>query len=142
VEVDGRLCIDGFLSDPMPVGVAIREGAGVILAVGFESPNQRRINSPARFAFQLSSIMTNTPVQVDVRVPSTRAPRRSDSDRAAVRQHVGLFDTAKIGYVIEEGERAAAEQVPYLRRLLGLGEPANRSDRPVRRRPMTASGSP
>jgi len=35
-----------------------------------------------------------------------------------------LFDTAKIGYVIEEGERAAAEQIPYLRRLLGLDEPA------------------
>jgi NTE family protein len=33
-------------------------------------------------------------------------------------QRVGLFDTDKIPYVIEEGERAAEEPVPYLRRLL------------------------
>ena len=36
-------------------------------------------------------------------------------------QHVGLFETAKLAYVIEEGEKAAEEQIPYLRRLLDLG---------------------
>jgi NTE family protein len=33
-------------------------------------------------------------------------------------RRVGLFDTAAIPYVIEQGERAAEEQLPYLRRLL------------------------
>ena len=45
-RVNGRLCIDGLLSDPMPVGVAIREGGGVILALGFESPYQERSLPP------------------------------------------------------------------------------------------------
>ena len=33
-------------------------------------------------------------------------------------ERVGLFETRKIPYVIAEGERAAEEQLPYLRRLL------------------------
>ncbi|MEP7083133.1 MAG: patatin-like phospholipase family protein [Betaproteobacteria bacterium] len=120
-RVDGRLCIDGFLSDPMPVGVAIKEGAGVILAVGFESPYQRRVNSPARFAFQISSIMTNNLFKSAF---SFHQLAHHDEVIPIVPQfdkHVGLFETAKIGYVIEQGERAASEQIPYLRRLLGIG---------------------
>ena len=34
------------------------------------------------------------------------------------KDRISLFDTDKIPYVIEEGERAAERQVPYLRRLL------------------------
>ena len=117
----GRLCIDGFLSDPMPVGVAMRENAGVILAVGFESPNQRNVNSPARFAFQLSSIMTNNLFKSAFAFHQLAHHDEVIPVVPQFTERVGLFDTAKIGYVIEEGERAAAEQIPYLRRLLGMG---------------------
>ena len=138
-RVDGRLCIDGFLSDPMPVGVAIKEGAGVILAVGFESPNQRRVNSPGRFAFQLSSIMTNNLFKSMFAFHQLAHHDEVIPIVPQFDQHVGLFDTAKIGYVIEEGERAAAEQLPYLRRLLGLGDPAS----PAGAAPaLVTSGSP
>lgn len=33
-------------------------------------------------------------------------------------QRISQFDTDKIPYIIEEGERAAEEQVPYIRSLL------------------------
>jgi hypothetical protein len=35
---------------------------------------------------------------------------------------VNLFDTHKFAHVIACGARAAEEQVPYLRQLLGLGQ--------------------
>ena len=38
-------------------------------------------------------------------------------------QRIHLFDTDKIPYVIEEGERAAEEQLPYLRQLLSASGP-------------------
>src|SRR4029450_4354677 len=57
--IDGRLYIDGYMSDPLPVGVAIREGADVIVAMGFDSPYQERISTAGRFAFQVSSILSN-----------------------------------------------------------------------------------
>jgi len=34
------------------------------------------------------------------------------------REHIHLFDTEKIPYIIEEGARAMEAQLPYLRRLM------------------------
>jgi NTE family protein len=34
------------------------------------------------------------------------------------KERIGLFDTDKIPYIIEEGERAAEEQLPYIRQLI------------------------
>jgi NTE family protein len=36
-------------------------------------------------------------------------------------ERIGLFATSKIPMIIEQGERAALEQVPYLRKLLSAG---------------------
>jgi NTE family protein len=41
-----------------------------------------------------------------------------------LRERARTFDTEKIDYIIEEGERATLEQVPYLRRLLAVQPPA------------------
>jgi NTE family protein len=118
-RVGERLLMDGFLSDPMPVGVAIREGAGVIVTMGFESPYQTRVNGILRFAFQLSSINSNNLLRANYSFHNLAhhseilpiVPRFKDA--------IHLFDTDKIPAVIAEGERAAEDLVPQLRRLLG-----------------------
>lgn len=118
-RVGERLLVDGFMSDPLPVGVAMKEGANVIVAMGFESPMQRNVNSLARFSFQLSSIMTNNLLRSNFAFHNMAHHAEIIPVIPEFKQRVGLFDTAKIPYIIEEGERAAEEQVPYLRRLLG-----------------------
>ncbi len=117
-RIGDRLLIDGFMSDPLPVNVAMREGADVIIAVGFESPYQRRFNTLGRFSFQLSSIMTNNLLKS--RFAFHNLTHHSEVILIVPRfdKRVGLFETEKIPYVAEVGERAAQEQVPYLRRLL------------------------
>jgi NTE family protein len=116
--VDGRLMLDGCLSDPLPVGVAMREGARVIVAMGFESPYQSRIDSPARFAFQISSIMNNNLLRANYAFHSLAHHAEVISIVPEFNTRIRLFDVDKIPYVIEEGERAAEAQLPYLRRLL------------------------
>ena len=116
--MDGRLLIDGFLSDPLPVGVAMREGAHVIVAMGFESPVQASIRSPARFAFQLSSIMTNNLLKANFAFHNLAHHAEVLPVIPEFRERVRLFDTDKIPYIIEEGARTAEAQLPYLRRLL------------------------
>jgi NTE family protein len=123
-RVNGRLCIDGLLSDPVPVGVAIREGGGVILALGFESPYEERISSATRFAFQLSSLMTNNLRKSLFAFHSMAHHDEVISIIPQFRERVDMFDTEKIDYLIEEGERATLEQLPYLRRLLAVQTPA------------------
>src|SRR5690606_3469184 len=60
---DGRLLIDGAASNPLPVDVAIREGADIILALGFQSPLPHRVRSVSRYAFYINSLMTNNLMQ-------------------------------------------------------------------------------
>lgn len=117
-RVDGRLLVDGYLSDPMPVGVAIKHGADVILAMGFESPYQARMNSLMRFSFQVSSIMSNNLLKANYAFHSMVHYSEVISIIPEFDQRIGLFDTEKIPYIIEAGERATEEQLPYLKRLL------------------------
>ena len=116
--VDGRQLIDGFMSDPLPINVAIREGANVIIAMGFESPMQTKINSVGRFSFQLSSIMTNNLLKSRYAFHNLTHHSEVILIVPEFEQRVRLFDTEKIPYIIEVGERAAEQQIPYLRRLL------------------------
>jgi len=117
-KIDGHLYVDGFLSDPMPVGVAIKHGANVIVTMGFESPYQPRATSVLRFAFQLSSIMSNNLLRANYAFHNLAHHTEILPIIPQFRERIHLFDTDKIPYVIEEGERAAEQQLPYLRRLL------------------------
>lgn len=127
--VRGRMLVDGFLSDPLPVGVAVKEGAQVIIAMGFESPYQSAIRSPARFAFQLSSIMTNNLLRSSFAFHNLAHHGEVIPIIPEFGRRIRLFETESIPYIVEEGERAAERQIPYLRRLL-----ADRAD-PARELP-------
>ncbi len=124
-RVGERVLVDGFLSDPMPVGVAIREGGNVIVTMGFESPYQNRIDGVLRFAFQLSSITSNNLLRANYSFHNLAHHAEILPIIPQFRERLHLFDTDKIPYVIEEGERAAEKILPQLRRLLsatGSGE--------------------
>jgi NTE family protein len=121
VEIGGRLLLDGCMSDPMPVAVAMQEGADVILTLGFESPYPNRIRSASRYAFHITSVYTNNLLRANFAFNNLAhhteiLPIIPEFDRP-----VRLFDTHLIPYVIEEGERAAEAQLPYLRKLLQPG---------------------
>lgn len=117
-RIGDKLLIDGFLSDPLPIGVAIRQGAHVIVAAGFESPYQSSIHSAGRFAFQLSAIMSNNLLKSNFAFHSLAHHSEIIPIIPRFEQRVRLFDTDKIPYIIEAGERAAEEQLPYLRELM------------------------
>jgi NTE family protein len=117
-QVGDRWLLDGCLSDPLPVDVAIREGASVILAMGFESPYPRAIRSGTRYAFQINSIYTNNLLRANYSFHNLAhhteiIPVLPDFERP-----IRLFDTDQFSYVIEQGERANEAQLPYLHRLL------------------------
>src|SRR5581483_9656769 len=117
-RVNGRLLVDGYLSDPMPVGVAVKEGANIILAMGFESPYQVKLNSLMRYTFQVSSIMSNNLLKANYAFHSLAHHSEVIPIIPEFQQHIGLFDTQKIPYIIEEGKRATEAQIPYLKKLL------------------------
>jgi len=121
-EVEGKLMLDGCLSAPLPVDVAIKEGADVILAMGFESPYPRRIRSATSYAFHVNSIYTNNLFRANYSFHNLAHHAEIIPIVPDFGEPVNLFDTHKFGHVIACGARAAEEQLPYLRQLLAEPE--------------------
>lgn len=117
-EVNGRWLVDGCLSNPLPVDVAIREGADIILAMGFEAAYPRRIKSATRYAFQINGVYTNNLLRASYSFHNLAHHAEILPVLPEFDGPVGLFDTGKFDQVIAAGERAAEAQMPYLRQLL------------------------
>ncbi len=118
-RIGERFLIDGAVSNPLPVDVAIREGVELILAVGFETPAPRRIKSISRFVFHLNSVMTNNLYRANFAFHNLAHHAEIITVLPDFTQQVSLFDTQHIPYVIQQGEQAMEQQLPYLQRLLG-----------------------
>ena len=117
-KINGRYLMDGFQSDPLPIGVAIKEGADIIVAMGFESPYQERITSLMRYNFQVSSVTSNNLLKTNYAFHNLAHHSEIIPILPEFQQRVKLFDTDKLPYVIEEGVRAAETQLPYIKGLL------------------------
>jgi NTE family protein len=115
---NGRLLIDGAASNPLPVDVAIREGADIILAMGFQSPLPSRIKSVSRYAFYINSLMTNNLLNSNFAFHNAVHHAEIISVFPEFERPIRLFDTDQIPYVIEQGEKAMHEQLDYVKRLL------------------------
>jgi NTE family protein len=118
-KVNGRYLVDGFQSDPLPIGVAIKEGADIIIAMGFESPYQDRITSLMRYNFQMSSITSNNLLKTNYAFHNLAHHSEIIPILPEFKEKIKLFDTDKLPYVIEEGERATETQLPFIKGLLG-----------------------
>lgn len=117
-RVDGRTLCDGCLSDPMPVDVAMQEGADVILTMGFEAEYPREVSTALKFAFQVTSVYTNNLYRANYSFHNLAHHAEIVPVMPVFEERVGLFSTEKIPYVIKQGERAAEEVLPYVKRLL------------------------
>jgi len=115
VQVDGRRLSDGVISDPLPVAAA--RDADAVITVGFRGAMPRRIDRPARLVAQVTTAMINNLQQA--RVDAARAAgQRMLNIELDIDRRIGLWDTAAMPRIFEIGQRAAAAQLPAIRRLL------------------------
>lgn len=117
-EVGGRLLTDGAASDPLPVDVAIQEGARIILALGFELPYRARLRSFNAVQNQLNTIYTNNLLRAAHAFHNLAHHAEIISLWPEFDRLVSGFDTKQFPYIIEQGRLAMEAQLPYLRRLL------------------------
>jgi len=118
--VNGRRLVDGGAANPLPVDVAIREGADIILAMGFQSPFPSKIRSVSRYALHINSLITNNLYQANFAFHTAAHHAEIISILPDFDRPIKLFDTDQIPYVIEQGEKAMRAQLDYLKRLLEL----------------------
>jgi len=117
-EVNGRLLIDGAASDPLPVDVAIQDGADIIIAMGFPLDYRSRFRSMTAVQEQLNSIymnniLTSTFAFYNLAHHAEIFPVIPEFDGS-----LSMFDVDKIPDVIERGEAATRAQLPHIKNLL------------------------
>ncbi len=119
-EIGGQLLVDGAVSNPLPIDVAIKQGADIIIAMGFELTTRKRMRSYSAMTAHLNSLYMNNILKSSFAFSALAhhaevIPVMPEFDRP-----IGTFDHQYIPYIIEEGARAAQEQLPYIQRLLAL----------------------
>ncbi|MFW6096879.1 MAG: patatin-like phospholipase family protein [Chloroflexota bacterium] len=117
-EVDGALLTDGAVSDPLPVDVAIKEGAHIILAMGFELPLRRRMRSFNAVQTHLNAIYMNNLLRASFSFYNAVHHAEIISLWPDFEEDISSFDVDKIPHIIAMGEKSAEEHLPYLQRLL------------------------
>lgn len=124
-RVQGRRLVDGAVSNPLPVDVAIQHGTEIILAVGFENALASGFDSGIGLVVQLQALMMNHLVRAQYAFHSLSHHAEVLPIIAQIDRRVGLKDIHLVPYLVGCGEQAAELQMPYLRRLLDE-QPAER----------------
>jgi NTE family protein len=117
-EVDGRLLIDGAASDPLPIDVAIQDGADIIIAMGFTLDYRSRFRSMTAVQEQLNSIYINNILNSTYAFHNLAHHAEIFPVIPEFDEPVSMFDVGKISDVIERGDQAACVQLPHIKRLL------------------------
>jgi NTE family protein len=119
-QIGDRLLVDGYLSDPLPVSVAIKHGASVIVAVGFESAYPARAERAGRS--QLNAILANNLLRAKLAFHSAAHHAEMIIIFPEFRARAGSKGKDKLAYIIDAGEQAALQQLPYLHHLLAQAQ--------------------
>lgn len=113
-RIDGRLLVDGSLSDPLPVDAS--PPGFTTVALGFRVPFPRNAHSASRLATRVTAALSNN--LLDARLASADAARMVLMLPELPRR-IGLFDTDAMPELIEMGRQAARAALPRIHLLLG-----------------------
>lgn len=117
-EIDGQLLTDGAVSDPLPVDVAIKEGAHIILAMGFELTLRSRMRSFNAVQTHLNAVYMNNILRATFAFYNAVHHAEIVALWPDFGQEISSFDVDKIPHIIKMGEEVAEQHLPYLKRLL------------------------
>ncbi len=118
VEIGGRQLVDGGISNPLPVDVAVREGADLIIAVAFETPLQKDVRSAGAYALQMFANINNRLLATQFAAANLMHHAEIISIVPQFEQNIGLNDSHRIPEIMELGAQATVPHLEYIRRLM------------------------
>ncbi len=121
VKVGDKLLVDGAVSNPLPIDVAIKEGSDIIIAMGFELPTRKRMNSYVAVTSHFNSVYMNNILKSTFAFYSAVHHAEIIPILPTFDRQIGGFDHHQLPYIVEQGVKATEEQIPYIRKLL-VGE--------------------
>jgi NTE family protein len=141
-KVNGRLLVDGGLSNPLPVDGAIREGSEIILAMGFESPYHEPVSGLGDAVSNVIAMSTNHLMHATFAFHSLAHHSEVIPILPDFGRPIGFRDTDLLPHIVACGERATEQQLPYLLRLLEAADDCHPEGRSPERSLSTGKSDP
>jgi NTE family protein len=113
-----RLLVDGFLTGPLPIGVAIQEGANIILAMGFDTKKQAPFNSITNYIMNLIGIMSNNLLHATIAFSNLAHHDEIITIVPDLADDIHLFDVERVPEIIAAGEIEAEKHLDYIKRCI------------------------
>jgi NTE family protein len=126
VEWGGRLLIDGGLSNPLPIDIAIQQGADIIIAVGFETPLLSSVSSPGNYAMQMFNILVNQLLYKKFAFYNLKHHSEIIAIIPEFEKDIKINDVSKVPFIIEQGNKEAQKHIGYLKQMLSSPTVENR----------------
>lgn len=117
-EIDGRLLVDGAASNPLPIDIAIKHGADIVIAMGFKVDYRSRFRSITAVQEQMTSIYMNNILKNSFAFNNLAHHSEIFPIIPEFETPISMFDIHKIPYIIEKGRETTLEQLPHIKRLL------------------------
>jgi len=117
-EWKGKLLIDGSLSNPLPVNVAIQEGAEVIIAVGFETPMLPSVSSPGNYARQMVYILVNQLLYKQFAFYNLAHHSEILAIVPEFKDDIKISDVKSVPFIISQGKKETLAHLEYLKQML------------------------
>jgi len=118
VEKNGKFLIDGGLSNPLPVDVAVQEGANIIIAIGFETPLLPSVTSAKDFTNQMFGILVNQLLTTRFGYYNMAYQTEIVAIVPEFKEEIRVNDVDQVPFIIQQGEKEARNNIEYLNRLL------------------------
>ncbi len=114
VKIDGRLLVDGFVSNNVPVDIGRQMGADILIVVNIPTflEKQAELDSAVSVGLQAMRLMMLKTTQ-----PQLEKMQPQDILIEPGIKDIGNLDFDRVGETIPLGERAAREQLDRLKRL-------------------------
>jgi NTE family protein len=117
-ELEDRLLVDDAVSNPLPVDVAVKEGAEIVLAMGFEVPTRKRMRSYASVTAHFNNVYQNNILRTTFAFANLAHHGELIPILPRFAHPIGTFDSDQLPYLIEAGRKETEAALPYIRRLL------------------------
>ena len=117
-QIGERLYSDGMLSNPLPIDIAAKSGADIIIAVGFHSNLSQNINSLSRFNRHINKILTNSLLRAHIELCERAYGAHVLVLEPQLNERVGLFDTEKVPQLVQAGKASMGAQIEWLEQKL------------------------
>jgi NTE family protein len=119
---DGRLLVDGGLSNPLPLDVAAAAGAKVIICMGFESSLDTPMSHPLNLLNQVIRMRANQALRSKQGLESLHYPGTIISIRPNFGHHHSFFNFHTMREIISLGEEATNRSLPRIERAIELSQ--------------------